>query len=845
MATTNLPVQLTSFIGRERDLAEVSQLISTARLVTLTGAGGCGKTRLALHTANKVRDTFRDGIWLVDLVMLREPSLVPQFMAQALGVHESPNETLLGSVLHFVRLKQTLLILDNCEHLSDACASLVQSLLLHAPQLHILATSREPFAIPGETSYYVSPLALPPGDQFAHLEASQVTAASGITSPGFIENKLSTHELMEYDAIRLFVERVQAILPNFTLTADNAAVVVDICRRLDGIPLAIELACTRVRVLSLEQISTRLADRFSLLVSGQRLGYMPHHHTLRATMDWSYGLLTAAEQTLLRRLAVFVAGFSLDMVEAICPDESLEQSQILNLLSSLVDKSLVVAETLTRPQARYRLLATIREYALEKLDESGETVPLRDRHLDVYVSRVEEAAPKMIGTYQQIWFNWLEGEHDNIRAALAWALESGSMKSDRIEAGLRIASALYQFWEIRNYRQEGLVWFERLLAQADDGVSLAVHATACTHAAFLAEFVGNALSAIGYGRRAVDLGAAMGDAGKPIRGFALGGLASGMKAIGNHQAVFALQEQFIELFRPLGASYLYYLGMGVLVQGQTALTLGRYDAARTLLDEALTLAREAGDGYRTAMALNCFGDLARCEQKYDQAQTPYEESVVLLRELGAERDLAGTLHNLGHTYLHLGNTARAQALFNESITLQQAQRNMLGITECLIGFAALAVACGLPAAGTRLLAAVVTIGWERHAGTRAWPATQMAYENTLRLVQAQLSDIEFQGEQAAGRSLSLEQAVEYALNLPLSLTSQEGMGAGQVLTVREREITALIAQGRSNGEIADELVISKRTVEKHIANILSKLALASRAQIVRWAIENGLIHTAT
>ncbi len=822
MAASNLPVQLTSFVGRERDLAEVRQLMTASRLVTLTGAGGCGKTRLGIQVASTMIAAFADGVWLVDLVLLREPSLTPQFVAQALGVHEAANETLMESLLGFVRSKQILQVLDNCEHLIEACALLVQSLLLQAPHLRILATSREPLAIAGETIYFVPPLALPPG----HGVAQGAVSAS----------RLGVPELISFDAVRLFVERSQAVAPNFRLTTDNAVVVAEICRRLDGIPLAIELASARIRVLSLEQISTRLEDRFSLLVSGQRIGQAPHHHTLRATLDWSYDLLAPTEQTLLRRLAVFAAGFSLDLVESVCTDDELGSVQILALLSSLVDKSLVMAETVTRSQARYRLLETIRDYALEKLSETGEARWLQDRHLESFVAQTEETAPKLTGPYQKLWLDWLEGENDNLRAALAWALES-----DQIESGLRIATALFQFWALRKDWQEGLAWFERLLDRADDRVPLAVHANACTYAAYLAEWRGNSPAAIKYGRRGVELGEAAGDEGRPILGFALGGLASAMKMAGDYEAVFTLGERFIDIFRQLGDSYSYYLGMGILVQGQTATALGKYELARSLLDEALSMAREASDPYRVAMALDFSGDLSRCERRYAQSQAPYEEAVALLRDLGAERDLAGALQNLGHVYLHLDNADRAESLFHESMALQQAQHNTPGMAECLIGFAALAAARDLPAAAARLLAAAAAAGWDNR--TPDWHATRMEYEQTLALAHARLGEAAFRTEQAVGEMLSLSQAVEYALNLPAdaAVAAESSKGPVQGLTGREREVAALVALGRSNAEIADEMVLSKRTVEKHIANILSKLALSSRAQIVRWAIEHGLI----
>lgn len=815
MVAGSLQVQLTRFIGRERELTDVCRLIASARLVTLTGAGGCGKTRLALEAAGGVGGQYTDGVALVDLVLLQEPSLLPQLLAQALGVYETPSRSLLDVVVQAVQPRKMLIVLDNCEHLGDACAAIVQSLLLGAPQLRILATSRAPLGLVGETTYYVPPLAVP--ERTGH-------AADGA---------LTVDECIAYDAIRLFVDRAQAMLPEFALTQENAALVVDICRRLDGIPLAIELASARMRVLSLAQIAARLADRFALLAAGPQVGQVPHHQTLRAAMDWSYDLLAPEEQVLLRRLAVFEPGFSLDMAETVCADEELGRSRILDLLSALVTKSLVVAETLVRSEARYRLLATMRDYAREKLDVADEAAHLRDRHLDLFVRRAEQAAPRLIGPYQQAWFNWLEAEHDNVRAALAWAAAH-----KRIEEGLRIAAALYQFWEIRNYRSEGLAWFERLLADAGDGVTPEVHSRACTYAAFLADFVGDAPAALRYGRKAVDIGEAAGEDGKHILGFALAGYGTGLRAAGEIEAMYALTQKFVATFREMGDEYAYYVGMGLLVQGETAVALGKYDTGRIVLQDALAMARAAGDIYRVAMVLNVLGDLARCEEEYAEAQRAYEEGVPLLRQIDARRDLAGLLHNLGHAYLQLGLVDSAESSFRESLAIQQAQHNMAGIAECLVGFAALAVVRGRPAEGALLLAAVAAGGWERHIGK--WPATRRAYTQTLALVRAQCTAAELQAAQAAGSALPLEAAAAAALDSASPLALQPAQADALPLSEREQEVAALIAEGLSNGEIAERLVISKRTVEHHVASILAKLGAANRVEIVRWALEHGV-----
>jgi DNA-binding CsgD family transcriptional regulator/tetratricopeptide (TPR) repeat protein len=668
-----------------------------------------------------------------------------------------------------------------------------------------------------------------------------VYPVSGLAWPS-IDARLEDfpQDLMQYDAIRLFVERARAISPKFELTPENAWPTVEICRRLDGLPLALELASARANVLTVQEISTWLDDRFSLLTSGQRSGLQPRHQTLRAAIDWSYTLLTPEERILLRRLAVFTAGCTLDIAEAVCAGEGIEASGVLDLLSSLVNKSLLLAETTGRAQARYRLLETIREYAFENLDEAGETTRLRGRHLNLFLARVEEAEPKLNDTYQQLWLNWLEGEHDNLRAALAWSLETS-----QIEAGLRIAIGLTRFWEIRGHVQEGLTWFERLLTRADKGISLDVHVKSLADASFLAMFIGDAPSSMAYGLKAVALAEAAGDEGSGVLIMALAGLASGARVAGDYHTAYNLEERAIQLLRE-SPDQPFILGMALLSHGSSAIELGDYDTAHASLDESLAIAREAGDAFRIAHSLNVLGDLARCEHKYEAAKFAYENSAVYLREIGAQHDLASILHNLGHTYLHLGDVEHAHALFRESLATHQALQNETGMAECLIGFAAIALLQGLPAVGARLLGASATIGGRRAATASVWQATRMEYEQYLELARKSLSEAEFQVELAKGSAMSLEQAVGYAQNLPLQpeiapATEEKATG----LTRREREVARLIGQGKSNSEIAAELVLSKRTVETHVSHILSKLGLTSRSQAMRWAIDHGVTQTPT
>jgi predicted ATPase/DNA-binding CsgD family transcriptional regulator len=806
-----IPTRHTSFIGRERELSETGRLMASARLLTLTGAAGCGKTRLALRLVAEISHHYGDGVCWVELASLVEPALVPQAVARRLRLPEQAGQPLLDGLLAALQERQLLLVLDNCEHLLPACAELVEALLA-GTTVTMLTTSREPLGVRGEMLYPVRPLSLPPHPL----------------------PKDDVNSIGQFEAVQLFLERARARVPHFELTLDNAAAVAAICRRLDGIPLALELASARLNVLTAEQIAARLDDLFTLLPPAAHVAYS-HHDTLRAAIAWSHDLLSQPEQLLLRRLSVFAGGCSLATAESVCTGEDLRREQLLERLSSLVNKSLVLAETQQRDEARYTLLETIRQYAQEKLIAAGERPLLRDRHLQCFLKLAEETEPKLRGTYQQLWLNWLEAEYDNVRAALTWSLESG-----QVEAGLRLAIALYQFWTIRDYTAEGLTWMERLLAQADEKRSTVLRANALAYASFLAGFRGNRAAQMSYGRDAARLAETAGEAGKPALVWALTAQAYGARAAGDFQTEFALAQRVIQLRRELGDNY--YLGLALSVYSYTAMSVGQYDTARAMLDEALPLLREAGNPYRIAMALNFAGDLARCQEDYGQALTAYEESIALLRELDAVRDLASALHNLGHACLHLGDVARAQALFDESMVLQQEQQNKPGMVECLIGYAALALNRDQPAAAARLLAAVAAIGGQQV--TTAWAATRLAYERCLEGARAALDEAAFQAEQAKGRTRSLEQAVKYAQDMAhKGAAAQAAQRKLDALTPREREVTALIVQGKSNGEIAADLVVSKRTVEKHVANILSKLWFTNRAQIVRWGIEVGLGNT--
>ena len=816
MNQSNLPIQLTSFIGREEEIADLKHHLFNAHMITITGPGGSGKTRLSIQIANEVRDLYKDGVWLIDLTPINDPELIPQVILLSIGLHPTTEQPSLEILSNFVRSKKILLILDNCEHLVESCALICQELLCQAPELCVLATSRESLAITGEILYPISGLTLPNTN---------------------VEMEKDIPSLIHYEAILLFVERAQALIPDFKLTTGNAKSIIEICTRLDGLPLALELASARINVFTIQEIATRLNDRFNLLISIHRRGLKSRHYTLRTTIDWSYALLSPDEQTLMNRLAVFPGGWTLDVAELICLGNGIEKENFLALISSLVDKSFIIAETSGRTIARYRYLETIREYAMEKLVEGGESALLCDRHLDIFLARAEEAAPKLGESYQQLWLNWLEGERDNLRAALSWSLQDG-MGSHHIEKGLRLAIALVRFWEIRGSVQEAMTWFERLLAKTDEQISPLVRVNTLVFISFLAMFLGNQQDAFDYGKKAVKLSEEMIPENKPALTFALAGFASGAKAVGDYLTSFEIGERVLKMMRETPENP-FYLGMGLLGQGEIAIQLGYYQIARERLNECLDLALRDGDAFRIAHTLNFLGDLSRCEQSYLEAQNSYEESAVLLRELGAQHDLASILFNLGFTYLHQDEIEQALTLFKESMTIHLSQQNKPGMIECLIGFAACAVKSGLYGTGVRLFAASKAIGGQNDISR--WLTTQKEIEKYFGVALSNLSKKEIQEEQLAGRIMSLEQAIACAMELQL-LRGIESPEVDEVdnLTLREFEVASLIGQGMSNLEIAADLILSKRTIETHVSHILSKLGFSNRAQIMRWAIDHQL-----
>lgn len=431
----NLPAQLTSFVGREKELADIQRLLLDTHILTLIGPGGTGKTRLSIQAASALLDRFPDGLWLVELALILDPRLVPRTTAMTIGLCDEPQRPVIDMLCDYLREKKMLIILDNCEHLVDACAQMADRILHAAPDVRILASSREALGIGGEVTYRVPSLRLP---DLGHLPPVE--------------------SLSQYEAVKLFIHRVKSTVPNFFVTNENAPAVAQICYRLDGIPLAIELAAAKMRVLGVEQIAKRLDDRFRLLTGGSRTA-LERHQTLRAAIDWSYNLLPPAEQALFRRLSVFIGGWTLEAAESVCSDEALNGAGVLEILEQLINKSLVLMEEM-RGEMRYRMLETMRQYANEKLVESGESDSIRDRHLEYFLNLTETVEPHLIRPEQLDWLAKLDADYENVRLALEWALNNESA-----EPSLRFCAALGWFWSVRGYWLEGTKWLDRALSK--------------------------------------------------------------------------------------------------------------------------------------------------------------------------------------------------------------------------------------------------------------------------------------------------------------------------------------------------------------------------------------------
>lgn len=825
----NLPRQLTSFVGREHEIAEIKTLLGKTALLTLTGVGGSGKTRLALQVTADIVNEYPDGAWWVPFAPIAEPAFVPQALTSALGIREHRGLSTMDVLCHHLRHKTLLLVLDNVEHLLEACAILVDTLLRSCVGLRVLATGREPLRVEGEHIYPVPPLAVP---------------SSGMLVP--------VVTLRKAEAVRLFVDRAIAVRPSFALSEQNAAAVLQICRRVEGIPLALELAAARVKALSVEQIAARLDDQFRLLTDSVRIG-LARHQTLGATMDWSYDLLTDQERVLFGRLAVFAGGFSLEAVELVCAGDGLEPSAILDLLTRLVEKSLVLTEVGAKIY-RYRLLEPVRQYALAKLRETDAPSAVLTQHRDVFLAMAEQGYVGLAGPDRMGWRSRLEADHDNIRAALRWSIDAGDL-----EQAARLGASMARFWVSRGFLHEGWTWLTELRRHENQ-------VSAHTRARLLC----------GIGLLAFESG--------------------------EHEQA-EVTEHALAIFRE--HSEREDVEVCARLLGMVAAERGNYTRAAVLLDEAAGLARDRGNVVAEAEALRQRGYLAAKQAEYALAEQHLQRSLAVARQSALPRSIGFALGHLAQIYCYQGALHRAVAMLREALSQLEAVEhstgiayflNILGlalleqgdyrgcaeaykrslalahesgykwgIAQNLIGAGALAAAEGDRRPSVRLLAAAGVL--LRQIDYVLPLAEQVRLDRLVEELRQALEPEAFTEAWGEGQVMSIDQAVDASRAVweeaELGAAAVRAAGGPQAVGVgdahrrvsppapakqpvmplshREQQVAALVVQGLTNREIAETLGIAEKTANAHIQNILNKLGFNSRAQIAAWAATQDLL----
>jgi predicted ATPase/class 3 adenylate cyclase/DNA-binding XRE family transcriptional regulator len=724
----NLPIQLTSFIGREREIDEIRQLLNSARLVTLTGAGGTGKTRLAIEVTRKIGDQYPDGAWLVDFALLPEASLIWQSIASVLAVREEPNRSLVQTLIDFLRAKKLLLIFDNCEHLISACASVASALLQACPQLQILATSREPLSIPGENQYYVPTLTIPEMDVELFLD-----------------------RLNESESVRVFLDRAVMVRPTFKLTKTNGLAVAQICRRLDGIPLAIELAAARVKGLSVQQIAERLDDRFSLLSTGHRTA-LQRHQTLRAIIDWSYNLLSEKERILLSRLSVFAGGWTLESATEVCLVVQIEERDVLNLLLNLSDKSLVIIEE-QDGETRYRFLETIRQYALEKLAESGEEHLVRNRHLDFFIHFAEEAERNYRSAKQLFWFRFMERERDNFRAALDYVLHT-----DQVETSLRLVGTAFWLWFFQGPWSEGQIWVEAALAKAPD---LRTKSGAKVRMALgLLQFAqSNYSSARTNLETSLSIWQVLGE--RWWSAFVLGFLGL-VQRPRDQQAASHSFEESLRLATETGEDWI--LAFALWNSGENELHLKNLAEAEFMLKQSLELGQALGDRMLQNEALRALGEVHEAKQDYGKAVDLYRESLGIVQELHDITNVSHLYFDVGRALQLAGDNEQAKDYFLDALLQSRQLGKKAGEVRALAGLGVVAAANGEAGRAVTLLMASQSLFAKLGL---SFPATQSAWLGRhLEAARAELDKKKLIDMASQAQAMTLSEAAKYALGKP-------------------------------------------------------------------------------
>jgi predicted ATPase/class 3 adenylate cyclase len=730
----NLPLQPTPLIGREKEIAEVCERLShpEIRLLTLTGAGGTGKTRLALQAAAELTQEFEDGVYFVSLAATRDPQFVVPTMAATLGVKEAGGQPLLESLEDYLGEKRMLLLADNFEQILEA-APVVTELLSTAPNLKVLATSRIPLRLYGEHEYSVPPLALPDPERLPSVE-----------------------RLTHYEAVRLFVERAQAVKADFSVTNENAPAVAEICYRLDGLPLAIELAAARIKLLSPQKMLERLGNRLKLLTGGAR-DLPERQRTLRSTIEWSYGLLGEGEKVLFAKLSVFAGGRTLEAIEAICDAEDYLPIDVLDGLSSLVDESLLKQEEGVGGEPRFVMLETIHEFAREKLRESEESEDIRRLHAEYFLALAEEAEPAVEGPQQPVWLERLEEEHDNMRSALSWSLGQGQ----DAEPALRMGAALGEFWYLRGYFGEGRRWLEDALAKSSPAPT-AARARALQRVSWLAFLQGDLdrakeASEEGLGLEGVELFRTAGGDSTAAELQRLLGIVVG--AQGELERETELLEESLTLSQEAGnlrgmAASLFILGSAWRQQGDL-------ERATQLLEEALTMFRETGDQVLIASVLTHLGFTFLFQGDLERATATSEKAAAMLREQKHTSYLADALNTLGWVALLRGDSERARALYAESIQAQREIGAKVTAPENLQGLACVAAARREAERAARLFGASEAL--PEAMGAPLEPGEMALQEPYLAAARSQVDETSWQEAWAEGRAMTLEEAIAYAL----------------------------------------------------------------------------------
>ena len=799
----NLPEPLTTLIGRDEDLRRVAELVGEQRIVTLVGVGGVGKTRLALAAARDAMADFAHGVWLVELAALADGSLVPATIAAGVGTALDRDQPPLDALVAALGSRQLLIVLDNCEHLVAACAQVVEAVARACPRVHIMATGREPLAVDGEVVWTVAPLEIPALDERDQLLQQVKNAAS----------------------VRLFVERARATHPDFAVTPQNAAAVARICGRLDGLPLGLELAAARIRVLSPEQLAERIEERFQLLVGGPRSS-PARHRTLEAAVTWSYDLLDHDDRRLFERLSVFAGGISLDAAEAVCgPDD---RSRVLDGLGRLVNTSILTARQVDGEQ-RFAMLETLRDFGRRRLRAGGDDDEMHRRLAHWVLARAEQAEPAFRGPDQARWLRWAELEHDNVRSALAWAMETRD--TDTV---LRLTGSLWWSWLLHDRWIETEEWLDSALSLARGTKQTVALARTLHGAGTTAAFRGKYTRAEKYLDESVALAHELGDLELRLAGYSAFALLRQFQGdIGAAQEhVHSMLQLAEQLHRP------WYAARAAEFIASRALERGDLSEAANQLTRAVGLARDAGDQWNLAMLLSHLGDVERMRGTHPRAAPLYEESIRLFEILGLPAD-PSRVHNLAYVALSLRHTARAESRFREALDAFERMGDPRGVADCVIGLGCVRAAERRPSEAARLFGAADAA--LARLGSTVWPSNRADYQHWLRIVQGALGEQAWRSEYTTGGLLGPEGVLDVmgSSDAALNRTSHVGDAAAQ-LTRREREVAQLAAQGLSNRRIADTLVIAEKTAANHLQSALEKLDVHSRSQLAARAVELGL-----